>query len=61
MINGTWAFFCVVGFWGWVLATVGFIVKAFPSAGVFRDRISLLWGGGVVLFYVLWVVSMVHA
>ncbi|KAF0218285.1 MAG: hypothetical protein FD174_3038 [Geobacteraceae bacterium] len=61
MINEGWAFFCVIGFWGWVLATVGFILKAFPASGVFHTRSATLWGSSVVLFYVIWVMGMIHA
>jgi len=59
--NDMWAVFCVIGLWGWVIATVGFIIKVFPAIGSFRSKMALLWGGSVLIFYSLWVVSMVHA
>lgn len=59
-MNELWAFFCILSFWGWSLATIGFIVKAFPTTGVFRHRPAFIWGGGVLLFYSLWIVSMVN-
>lgn len=61
MSSDMWAVFCVIGFWGWVIATVGFIIKVFPAIGGFRSKMALLWGGCVLVFYSLWVVSMVHA
>lgn len=61
MLNEGWALFCVMGFWGWVLVTVGFILKAFPARGKFCSKAAALWGGGVVLFYFVWVVGMINA
>lgn len=61
MSNDMWAVFCVIGFWGWILATIGFIIKAFPAVGVFRRQMAFLWGVSVIFFYSLWIVSMVHA
>jgi hypothetical protein len=61
MVNEGWGFICVVGFWGWVLATVGFIFKGFPSGGVFNARPAALWGGIIALFFIIWIVGMTHA
>jgi len=61
MIHEGWGLICVVGFWGWALATVGFIFKGFPSGGVFKARPAALWGGIVVLFFIIWIVGMTHA
>jgi len=60
MINETWGVVSMIGFWGWVLATVGFILKVFPTTGIFRGRPAILWGCSVILFYSLWVLSMVR-
>lgn len=61
MINEGWAFFCIIGFWGWVLCTMGFIVKSFPTRDAFRGSAALRWGGAVVAFYALWIAGMLNA
>ncbi len=56
-----WAIVCVIGFWGWVLATIGFILKAFPSARSFSGKVAAIWGGAVIVLYVVWFMGMLHA
>jgi hypothetical protein len=57
----TWSVVSQIGFWGWVLATVGFIFRAMPARDTFRGRAAVCWGGGVVVFYVVWVIGMLNA
>ena len=59
MIHEGWAFVCVLGFWGWILATVGFILKAFPSR-MFTGKAAAIWGGASLSFYFLWFVGMLN-
>ncbi len=61
MMHEGWAIACVVGFWGWVLATVGFILKSFTSAGSFSGKVSTKWGGAVIIFYLVWFLGMLNA
>lgn len=61
MMNEGWAMTSVVGFWGWVLATIGFILKAFPSANSFSGKASAMWGGAVIFFYLAWFLGMINA
>lgn len=60
MINETWGFCCIVGFWGWVLSTVALITKSFPRRGVFLNRTATVWGAAVLVFYCLWIAGMVN-
>lgn len=61
MSNTWWSVVCMIGFWGWVLAVIGMILKAFGSRGVLRNRVFARWGGAVCLFYCVWIVAMLHA
>lgn len=61
MLRDLWALLGTLGAWGWIACTVGFILTAFPRRGAFAGRPALLWGGGVVLCYLLWFVGMAKA
>ncbi len=56
-----WQIVCLAGLWGWVLATVGFILAGFPARGVFAARRAFPWGVAVVVCFFAWVVGMLHA
>lgn len=60
-VNEAWAFLVVVGFWGWVLCTVGLIIKGFPQRDVFARKTARWWGSAVIFFYSLWVMGMMNA
>ena len=56
-----WTLVCLAGVWGFVLCTIGLILKGFPARGCF-DRLSALkWGAGVVACFILWTVGMSYA
>ncbi len=61
MINVGWEIISVVGVWGWIFSSIGFILKAFPARDVFDNRSAAIWGGCFVIFYALWVVGMINA
>ncbi len=61
MMHENWAIVCVVGFWGWILATIGLILKTFSSASSFSIRNAATWGGAVITFYILWFIGMLKA
>lgn len=61
MMHEPWAFICEIGFWGWVLATVGFILKAFPRRDVMRKGLALQWGVSILVFYAVWIAGMVNS
>jgi hypothetical protein len=61
MIHEGWALICEIGLWGWIAATAGLILQAFPSRDTFRKRPAALWGGCLLLCYVLWCVGMLKA
>ena len=61
MISEGWAVICIIGVWGWILAGIGFILKAFPAKDVFEKKSAALWGGCFIFFYALWVVGMINS
>jgi hypothetical protein len=61
MMTTFWSTVCLIGVWGFVGATVGFILKAFPARGVFDRRSSLPWGVALLVCFVLWMVGMANA
>jgi hypothetical protein len=56
-----WTLICLVGLWGFVFSTVGFILKGFPARGIFDGRRSLPWGVALLLCFIVWMVGMAHA
>ena len=61
MINEQWALVTVIGFWGWVLATVWFIFRVFPARHIFVKRNALRCGGVILLFFIIWLLGMLNA
>ena len=61
MISDIWAYICVVAFYGWILSTIGFVLKSFPVKGVFHVRSAAVWGCTVVVFFTIWLVGMFNA
>ena len=56
-----WTAICLAGLWGFVLCTIGLILKGFPARGAFDRRHSLAWGVGVVFCFIVWIVGMANA
>jgi len=56
-----WSLVCLAGVWGFVLCTIGFILKGFPARGVLARKPCLAWGGALLLFFLTWLVGMAHA
>ena len=61
MMNEGWTVICVVGVWGWIFSSVGFILTAFRAKGAFDGKSAALWGGSFIFFYALWVAGMINA
>jgi len=53
-----WATAAAVGFAGWVIASVGFILQGLLPSGGFRRRRAAAWGGLFFLCYAVWLVGM---
>ena len=58
MIKEGWALICLGGLWGWIFATICFILNSFTSIGTFRGSQALLWGVAIVVFYFAWFIGM---
>ena len=56
-----WSLVLVTGLWGWILATLVFIFRAFPRLGVFEPLPALRWGGLLLFFFFLWVLGLLNA
>jgi hypothetical protein len=56
-----WTMICLAGVWGFVLSTIGFILKSFPARGVFDCAKALKWGGALLLFFIAWMVGRANA
>lgn len=61
MNRDTWALFCEISLWFWIVASVGFIINAFPSRDSFRKGSAAVWGAGILVFYACWIVGMMNA
>jgi hypothetical protein len=61
MINEGWAVVTEIGVWGWILAGIGFTLKAFPAKDSFNGRAAAVWGGCFIFSYFLWVIGMINA
>jgi hypothetical protein len=53
-----WAAAAALGFAGWVVASVGFILQGLNPAGGFQGRRAAAWGGLFFLCYAIWLVGM---
>ncbi len=51
----------IIGFFGWVGATLGFIGYGLSQHGNWLLRPCMLWGSGVVIFFTAWVLGMLLA
>ena len=56
-----WALLVVLGFWGWIGTTIGFIYFSFDSSGAMAGKKAALWGGLVLGLFLLWIFSMMRA
>jgi len=60
MMREGWALLAEIGLWGWIMATIGFILHAFPAAQSFNKTAAFWWGSSLVILYTLWVVGMLQ-
>ena len=56
-----WTIVTEIGFVGWISATVGLIWCASTPTGGWAWRPSLLWGGGSIVCFTLWIIGMLCA
>ena len=57
----SWSIVTLAGLWGFVLATIGLILKGFPGRGVFDRRCALCWGAALLCCFIVWLVGMANA
>ena len=56
-----WTMVCLSGLWGFLLCTLGLILKGFPARGVFDGRGSLKWGAALLICFIAWMLGMANA
>jgi len=56
-----WTLTCLAGVWGFVICTIGLILKGFPARGVFDARSSLGWGAALLVSFIVWLAGMANA
>lgn len=56
-----WVIFAQIGFWGWLLAVLGWIWKGFDAQGKMYWKPSLPWISGIIVFFSFWILGLVHA
>ncbi len=56
-----WGVVTEIGFWGWCLTTIGFLLVAFPARSAFSRVRATCWGIPLFLFYLIWVAGMLNA
>ncbi|MFT5991748.1 MAG: hypothetical protein ACJA1R_002966 [Flavobacteriales bacterium] len=50
--------FASLAFLGWLLSLAGFAWSALDAEGTLRMRAAAAWGGGVVLFFIAWLIGL---
>ncbi len=61
MGHDLWSLVLVTGLWGWIVATLFFIFRAFPRHGVFEPAPALRWGAILLFFFFLWILGLLNA
>ena len=56
-----WTLVCLAGLWGFVLSTVGMILRTFPARGVFDRGSALKWGTALLFCFAAWMIGMANA
>jgi len=56
-----WSIVLEIGFFGWVGATIGFIMQVFKGEKGFVTRRALGWGTLFLISYFIWIVGMLKA
>ena len=56
-----WTMVCLAGLWGFLLCTLGLILKGFPARGVFERSSALKWGMALLFCFIAWMIGMANA
>lgn len=56
-----WSLIVIIGFFGWIGSTIGFIFRGITKDNRLNTKVALRWGIFIVLFYVLWVIGLYFA
>ena len=56
-----WSVLCLAGLWGFVTCTIFLILRGFPARDRCDGRALLLWGGGGLAAFAVWILGMMKA
>lgn len=56
-----WSLILIIGFFGWVGSTIGFIFQGITKENRLDKRKALFWGVTIVIFYAFWVLGLYFA
>ena len=60
-MSTSWTITCLAGLCGFVLCTVGFILKSFPARDIFNRAAAVKWGSALVICFIIWMIGMANA
>jgi hypothetical protein len=61
MWHDIWSLVLLIGLWGWIISTLVFIFRAFPSQGVFASRSAMKWGVCIIVSFMTWIIGLLKA
>jgi len=56
-----WSLVMIIGFFGWIGCTIGFIFQGITKDNKLNKRPALTWGVLIVVFYALWIIGLYFA
>ena len=56
-----WTFVLLIGFFGWIGSTVGFIFQGITKENRLDKKRALIWGLLIVAFYAMWIAGLYFA
>ncbi|NVN92427.1 MAG: hypothetical protein HXX11_17755 [Desulfuromonadales bacterium] len=61
MEHDIWSIVLLIGLWGWIISTLVFIFRAFPSRGEFAARPARIWGMCSAVSFAVWIVGLLKS
>lgn len=56
-----WTIVLLIGFFGWIGSTVGFIFQGITRENRLNKKRALMWGLLIVVFYAMWIAGLYFA
>lgn len=61
MSDNAWSMVILAGLAGWIVSTIIFIFRAFPSRGVFVVQQARIWGVALLASFGIWILGLINA